>query len=686
MTAAEPPSLPGLAAARTAVRRAPRGPRERQPAQTLPVARVAVDSPLPHLDRPFDYLVPAELADAVCPGSRVRVRFAGRLVDAWVLARLDASEHDGRLSYLERGLGDEPVLNDETTALFRAVADRWAGTFADVLRLGVPARHARAEAAVPVEAVDPSGAPDPAGWARYRAGPAYLAALQAGRGVRAVWNAVPGEDWPARIAEAAQATVAGGRGVLVVVPDVRDAARLDRAMQAALGKGAYVVLSADLGPEARYRRWLAVRRGTVRAVVGTRSAVFAPVAELGLVVVWDDGDDLHAEPRAPYPHARDVAVLRASMTGAALLVGGFGRTAEAGLLVESGWAQPIVADRAVLRAATPRIVALGDDVELERDPVARAARLPALAFRAARAALEAGHPVLVQVPRRGYAPALACARDRTPARCRHCGGPLAATARDGLPSCRWCGRPAADWQCTRCGGTRLRAMVVGSTRTAEELGRAFPGVVLRVSAGDAVLADIPAGPALVVATPGAEPVAPDGYGAALLLDGWALLSRPDLRAAEETLRRWANAAALVRGDGTVMVGADGSLPVVQALLRWDPAGHAERELADRRELHFPPIGRMAALVGAPADVAELLSLSKLPETAEELGSVPVPPSRGAQSTSRGAQQGEQIRSLLRVPRPDGVQLAEALHAAAAVRSARKSGGPVRVMLDPLELF
>ncbi len=177
-------------------------------------------------------------------------------------------------------------------------------------------------------------------------------------------------------------------------------------------------------------------------------------------------------------------------------------------------------------------------------------------------------------------------------------------------------------------------MVVGSSRTAEELGRAFPGVVLRVSAGDAVLADIPAGPALVVATPGAEPVAPDGYGAALLLDGWALLSRPDLRAAEETLRRWANAAALVRGDGTVMVGADGSLPVVQALLRWDPAGHAERELADRRELHFPPIGRMAALVGAPADVAELLSLSKLPETAEELGSVPVPPSRAAGAGSR----------------------------------------------------
>jgi len=653
--------------------------RDRHPAGRLSVARVAVDSPLPHLDRPFDYLVPAELDDAVSAGSRVRVRFAGRLIDGWVLQRVEASEHHGRLSYLERGVGDEPVLTPETAALFRAVADRWAGTFADVLRLAVPPRHARAESAATAEPAAPPVEPDRAGWGRYRAGSSFLAAVQDGRPVRAVWNAVPGEDWPARIAEAAQAALAGGRGVLVVVPDTRDASRIDAALQAVLPRGSHVGLTADLGPEARYRRWLAVRRGTVRAVIGNRSAVFAPVASLGLIVIWDDGDDLHAEPRAPYPHARDVAVLRAASTGTALLVAGFARTAESALLVESGWAQPIVADRPVLRDAAPRFVALGDDAELERDPMARAARLPALAFRAARAALQAGQPVLVQVPRRGYLPAVACARDRTPARCPHCGGPLTLASSQAVPSCRWCGRSAVGWRCPKCSGDRLRGMVVGSARTAEELGRAFPGTVLRTSAGDSVLADIPAGPAVVVATPGAEPIAPDGYGAALLLDGWALLSRPDLRAAEETLRRWANAAALVRSDGTVIVGADGSLAVVQALLRWDPAGQAERELADRRELHFPPIGRMAALVGAPADVAELLSLSQLPASAEELGSVPVQPSRANLPS-------DQIRSLLRVPRPDGAALAEALHAAAAVRSAKKSGNAVRIMLDPLDLF
>jgi primosomal protein N' (replication factor Y) len=639
-----------------------------------------VDSPLPHLDRPFDYLIPAELADVIQRGARVRVRFAGRLIDAWVIERVPASDHDGRLSYLERGVGDEPVLTTETAALFRALADRWAGTFADVLRLGVPPRHARAESAKTPDPAELPDVPNDGGWSRYRAGAPFLAALAERRLARAVWSALPGEDWPARIADAVRAVRASGRGVVVVVPDSRDIARVDAALASALPAGSHVTLTADLGPEARYRRWLAVRRGAVQVVLGNRAAGLAPVTDLGLVVIWDDGDDLHAEPRSPYPHARDVAVLRASLAGASLLIGGFAQTAESAMLLQSGWARPIAADRSLLRIAAPRTVALGDDVELERDPAARSARLPALAFRTAREALASGRPVLVQVPRRGYLPSLACVNDRTPARCKHCHGPLATASSHAIASCRWCGRPSGDWRCPACQGARMRAVVVGSSRTAEEIGRAFAGVVTRTSAGDTVLAEIPAGPSVVIATPGAEPVAPGGYGAALLLDGWALLSRPDLRAAEEALRRWMNAAALVAHDGTVIVGADAAVPTVQALVRWDPAGHADRELADRRELSFPPISRMASLTGSPGDIADLLSLAEMPASAEELGAVPLPPTRGSARTV------EQVRTLLRVSRPDGVALAEALHAAAAVRSAKKSGAAVRIALDPLELF
>ena len=120
------------------------------------MARVAVDVPLAHLDRPFDYLVPATLDEAAVPGCRVRVRFAGRLTGGYLLERAEASDHQGTLAFLERVISPEPVLTAEAAGLARAVADRYGGTLADVLRLAIPPRHARAEKAAP-EAVATTG-------------------------------------------------------------------------------------------------------------------------------------------------------------------------------------------------------------------------------------------------------------------------------------------------------------------------------------------------------------------------------------------------------------------------------------------------------------------------------------------------------------------------------------------------
>ena len=119
---------------------------EWRPAAALPVARVAVDVPLAHLDRPFDYAVPEHLDAAAGVGVRVRVRFAGRLVDGFVLERVAASEHSGRLAWLEKVVSTEQALPPEIAVLCRAVADRYGGVLADVLRVALPPRHARVEA------------------------------------------------------------------------------------------------------------------------------------------------------------------------------------------------------------------------------------------------------------------------------------------------------------------------------------------------------------------------------------------------------------------------------------------------------------------------------------------------------------------------------------------------------------
>ncbi|SEQ36686.1 hypothetical protein [Lentzea albida] len=769
---------------------------ERVPAESLPVARIVVDVPLAHLDRPFDYAVPSELDDTAVPGCRVRVRFAGQLVDGYLLERTEKSEYGKKLAFIEKVVSPEPVLAPEIAALARAIADRYAGGMIDVLRLAIPPRHARAEAAaspeppplpqlpawvaktadlevaaeptstsapalaadsastseaaaddgtepapdgaepapasgavpatphpatppstphdaapitlasatpglaatpdlaaadVPaadVPAADPAPLPAPPrsqlppvpadAWSRYPRGPKYLEALREGRPAHAVWQALPSEDWPARLAEAAAAVASSGRGVAIVVPDHRDLARVAEAC-GRLIEGV-VTLSADLGPSERYKRWLAVRRGVARVVVGTRATAFAPVRDPGLLVVWDDGDDLHVEQRSPYPNVRDVLVQRAHMTGAALLIGGFARTAEAQLLVETGWAHEIVASRETLRSVAPRVVSVGDNEWQDvKDPAARTARLPSIAFDAARFAL-ADSPVLIQVPRRGYVPSLACGQCRGPARCRRCAGPLALPGgtEDGLPKpayCRWCAATEAGFRCPTCGSRKLRGQIIGARRTAEELGRAFPGYPVRTSGADEVLTKVPGKPALVVATPGAEPVAEGGYGAVLLLDGWALLGRADLRASEEALRRWMTAAGLVRpGNGRVVVIADSGLTPVQALVRWDPVWHAATELAARTELGFPPAVRMATVDGTPDAVNAMLDELRLPPTGEILGPVPL----GDDETKE--------RALVRVARAEGRQLAAVLAEAQAVRTARKEQELVRIKLDPLEVL
>ncbi len=653
-------------------------------AATDPVARVLVDTGLAHLDRPFDYLVPESADAAAVPGVRVRVRFAGRLVDGYLLDRVATSDWGQKLSFLDRVVSAEPVLAPEVAQLCRAVADRYGGSLEDVLRLAVPPRHAATEAKVATAVDAPLPPADTTAWARYQTGNAFLQAVSTGRPARAVWQALPGEDWPARFAELAATVLAAGRGAVLVVPDAADVARLDAALLAVLGTGRHLALSADLGPAERYRRFLAVRRGHVRIVIGTRAAAFAPVHDLGLLAVFDDGDDSLAEPRAPYPHAREVLMLRSAATQVPLLIGGFARTAEAQLLVESGWAHPVVADRASVRAAAPRIEAAGDEHAAGADSAAAFARLSPAAFQAARAALSAGLPVLVQVPRQGYRPGLACVSCRRPAHCRACAGPLQLMQGQQVASCRWCGAFATGWTCSVCAATAFRATAVGAGRTSEELGRAFPGSRIVSSTGEGVVTTVPTEPVLVVATPGVEPSTPGGYGAALLLDGSGLLARPDLRAAEETLRRWMAAATLVRpavAGGRVVVGADSSLPTVQALIRWDPAGHAATELAARREFGFPPAAAMAAVDGSAAGVAALLAALHLPAGAEVLGPVPV------DQVGPGAADSEPSeRALLRIELGRGRELAAALHAARAVRSARKDADPARVRMDPPALL
>lgn len=656
------------------------------PAEAGPtIARVALDVPLAHLDRFFDYAVPPAMREIVRPGVRVRARFAGRQVNGVVVSCPESSDAPGRLSPLSKVVSGEVVLTPEQVAVIRAVADHYCGVFADVLRLAVPPRHAATENAPqrPWPAPSVESMP-PGGLLAEERGATFCARLGAGESVRAHWVVDPAfvgpqPAWVTGVVQAAVATLRAGRGVLVVVPDRRALDEARRGLAATVGAGAVAELHADLGPAARYRNYLAIGRGEAKVVVATRAGGFAPVHDLGLIVVVDDGNDLLAEPRAPYPHARDVAALRVATAGCGLLLVAHNRSAEATGWVERGWLVPIESAGAQRRRSAPLVrVSADSDQALERDLLAGAARLPRLVFETIRAGLAQG-PVLVQVPRAGHLSALICNTCRTPLHCPHCNGPVRGRRVGGSRelSCGWCGRLVIDWRCPVCGGRQVRAPIVGSSATAEELGRAFPGFRLLDSSGDRVVAEVGEQPAIVVATPGAEPTPSTGYAALILLDAWLSLQRPDLRTGEESLRRWLDAMALVRGadeGGTVCVVGPSEDRVIQALVRVDPIGFAVRELADRAAAGYPPAVRFVMIDGDPASVQDFQQTVQLPASATVLGPIETAPE--PEPTQR---------LLVQVPPADGPSALRAIKDVLGVRSARKAPGSLRVHVDPVAI-
>lgn len=612
---------------------------------SAPVARVLIDSPLPQLDRLFDYEIPAEFAADCVPGVRVRVplRSAGRVADGYVIEIAERGDYAGALSVIDSVVSPVAVLAPEVWALARKLADRAAGNASDIIRIAVPKRQVRVEKAwlasraAEVESgggdagsdappaiegakVTPVDPPDFA--------PGRFAELVRERervALDAVPRLIPVEDpqeagatrwvghWAVTLASAAAHTLEQGFSAIIAVPDYRDQDQLLLALSAVVPTERIVRMDARQSNPDRYRSVLACRGDEPLVIVGNRSAVYAPAERLGLIAMWDDGDPLHSEPLSPYVHARDAALVRQELQKCALIFASHARSTEVQRLVELGWLAEVSAVRAVLPKVIPTAA------QESQDRLAAGARIPSAAWREARASLEHG-PVLVQVARPGYAPQLACEDCRASARCRACEGPLSTKRAGATPACSWCGALATSWKCVHCEGTRLRLVGQGTVRTAEDLGRAFPGVRVIVADGERPVLTVPHAPALVVATRGAEPVADGGYSAVLLLDGERMLARESLRVAEDCVRWWANAVALAApGAPSVLVGVGG--PLATAMATWRLSGFVARELDDRRRLRFPPAVRVATVTGSPAAVERAIAAVADVEGADVLGPV-----------------------------------------------------------------
>ncbi|MGU3408578.1 primosomal protein N' [Microbacterium sp. M1A1_1b] len=654
------------------------------------VARVVLDSPLPQLDRLFDYRVPDELQDACVPGVRVKVplRTGARISDAYVVEVVSEGDWPGELSAIETLVSPVPVLAPEIWKLARAVADRAAGVASDVLRLAVPTRQVRAEKAWlarnPDHVPDPVVPPAVTGYA-----PGVVEDTLASNG-RAAVSAIPhpvqldveGGDpvwvpgWAATLAQAAARTVAGERSAVIAVPDFRDLTDLERALLAVLPSDRVVRFDAKQTNGQRAKALLRARTHAVVAI-GNRTAMYAPADDLGLIAMWDDGDASFIEPRAPYVHTRDVALVRAAQSGAALLFLAHARSTDVQRLVELHWLDDVTP----YRAAVPKVIPTLQQASAEG--FAAQARIPSSAWRAAREASRVG-PVLVQVASPGFGTGLVCADCGERAHCRVCGGPLGSPTHGAVPQCRFCGALAVGYRCPTCGGGKLKPVGQGAQRTADELGRAFPGTRIVVADGSRPIDEVPAQPAVVVATRGAEPSTPGGFACVLLLDGERMLAREGLRVQEEVLRFWTNAAAKgAPGAETYLVGIGGRLATALAL--WKLDGPAHDELVDRRELLFPPAVRVATLTGTEQAVTAAV---------EALGEAPVGPVLGPVPVDDPTP--DTVRAIVRFPYAHGAEVAATLKAEVIRRSStrrvlpggnrRRAAPALRVRLDDAEPF
>lgn len=685
------------------------------------VARVMLESPLPQLDRLFDYLVPMALVPDARPGVRVKVplRSAGRTARGYIVELTPHVPGERSLSELDEVVSPLPVLTPEVWALARRLADRAAGSACDIVRLAIPprfvrvekaflARQAAADSTARAAAVTPTAfaltgysASDGMHLAEAGARSAIdaIATVTAVRasgdqqhtqgqdaaGQQSVGQRTVGQHtvghWALTIAELATAVHRGGESVIVAVPDYRDQLAVEQALES-LGAGdAIVRLDARQARNERYANFLTALDGDPHIVVGNRSSIYAPVSHLGQIIVWDEGDSLQSEPLAPYVHLRDAALVRQEQSGCRLAFVSHSRSTDIERLVELGFLHPVFPAPRYLPRVLP--TAEQDDADAPQN----AARIPTAAWQAARRALEQG-PVLVQVARPGYAPVLACQSCGHPAACTVCGGPLHVHRAGERPSCTLCGAIAANWSCSHCHGTTFRFASIGAGRTADELGRAFPGTRVIVSDGERTVLTVDDKPALVVATRGAEPVAEGGYRAVLLLDGPRMLARESLRVAEDCLRWWSNAIALSAPRApNVLVGVGGDL--AKALVTWQQEMVASAELADRRALRFPPAVRLASVTGAADTVANALTeLERLVTEAEwakmdTLGPVP---------TGDGM-----VRAIVRFDYAVGASVARHLRALvvknATTRRSKTGSGPgfrppptLRVRLDDSEIM
>ena len=614
------------------------------------IADVAFDAPVSH---PFSYRVPDGWEPA--PGQRVLAPLRGAARVGMVVALREGD--DARLKPLLRVADSTPILSPAQLDFASWIAAESLSSLGSTCAALLPPPLLDSRATGPGSGSGARHAPrmePPAGAPRNAPERRPTLLVGAGREQRVLER------------------IEGAKGgALVIAADVDTAARWAQR----LAKVDQVVrLDSGVDEEVRAKAWRQLADGSARLATGTRSALLAPVAPPGTLVLLDEHEAAHKPPGPPRVHSRDVVLERAAREGATLLLTSATPSVEMWWRADSGRAEAVPAPPGPWPA-----VSLADTRGiLRREPLT-----PALA-RAVRETLAAGRRVFLAVTR--LTSALACDECGAIVRCAECALALAYSRAAATLACRLCGRtaPLPD-TCPSCQGRRLSPFGWGVERVEHAVRRRFPDARiarydpdgLRGARGETQRAAAAAAQ-VVIGTRGALRL----FGRATLgLAGFVsadqLLRVPDFRAGERTFALlWAAAERVVEGGALVIQSQNPTHYAFDAVVRQDLAAFYGHELRFRGELGYPPFRRLATLTVRGQSAPETERLAARVSAALRTSTV-------LQVYPPGADRRNRVRRVVvkgpaELPRLVGAALEE-------FRGGRQEGrGIIDVEVDPVE--
>ena len=618
--------------------------RAQRTADSPNVAKVWVDSGLSHLDGLYSYRIPNDLLNRIAIGSRLKVPFNSRSCEAIVVELSATTEHLGNLKVVDSLLGDLPMANMKVLSFYSAMAKYWASDPYSLINSGVPSRVASVEKNFPDHGV-----------------PSAQDKARKSRNIQ--FSYLMHSPHVSPYVELVNLAVMHSKNgsVLLLCPDVKDVARIQALMLAMKIEIPIIRLDSSLSRSDRYSNYLAASIVDQAILIGTRSALFAPIEGLNSIIVAFEKSEQYFEQKHPYWNVRDSVRLRADIESCNVFFTGYVPSAEMAYLIEN---------RVV------KFLGQKQNIKTLAFSQEKGELLPGRIIPEIRNALSQG-PVLFLVPRKGYANALLCAKCKNLSLC-DCGARLFLRNQAADPVCSICAKEFKDWKCKWCSGTTKYAAARGIERFSEEIGKAFPNSAIQLSSAPNILEEISERTKIVIATAGSLPGSKDGYSSVVILEGQRFLSSASSTYEELVYEAFFEATSRVSKNGTVLLVLDSFHPAVSAISRWNPSLLIKKILRESSEADLPPFSTTAILklpesegVALRNGILKSIKDGRLPDTSQVYLT---------QNYSI-----DEARILISVPRKNRNLLVDFVHVLSRKRALSKKS-PMNIAIDPYALL